>query len=142
MALELRDGLPGAFLSAMVAATRDSQPTLTSASDLAASARGAPLAQSVVATLALGRPVGAVRTAEVEDAISSALRATGTAHLRELEGYLAVEAPTERKATMARMRTALDRVDLAAMSSTIARGGDIVLHRSRPIPLSLDEDVR
>lgn len=116
--------------------------TLTAARDLAERARGAPLAQRLATALAIRRPVGGVTVTHVEEAACTAARAIAAAYVRELDGYLAVEAPKERRAAVARMRTSLENVALGELSGAVARGEKIVLTRFCQSPLGTDEDIR
>jgi hypothetical protein len=142
MQQELRAGLPPAFQSALRSATRDRQPTLTSALDLAGSARGAPLAVAVATTLALRHPTGAVNPKHVGDAVCTVAQATAAAYVRELDGYLAVEAPRDRKRAVARMEAVLGTVDLPTMAQQIVRGEQVSVRRYTKKRLGADEDVR
>lgn len=142
MQQELRSGLPAEFQSALRAATLGNQPTLTAAHDLAASARGAPLAIAVATTLAIRQPTGAVNSAHVSDAVCTAARATAAAHVRELDGYLAIEAPRERKATVARIEAVLGGVDLQPVAQQIARGEEVTVSRFSKKAFEPDEDLR
>lgn len=142
MERELRDCLPKAFGSAVAAAADARHPTLTSAGDLADSARGSGLAREITEALRRHRPAGAISANDVADAVSQAARSTAASHLRELDGYLAVEAPRERRAVMNRMRACLDKVDLPRLGLAVARGERISVTRRRLGSLDLDEDVR
>lgn len=142
MEQELRSGLPAGFHSALRTATRGNQPTLTAARDLAGSARGAPLAVAVAATLATRQPRGAVSSAHVIDAVCTAVRASAAAYVRELDGYLALEAPRDRKPTVARLKAALGRVDLQPSAQKVARGEEVTVSRFSRKTLGTDEDLR
>jgi hypothetical protein len=142
MERELRVGFPSSFRTELAKATKHRQVTLTATRDLEESARGAPLAQRLAAELAMRRPTGGIAGAHVEEAACTAARSLAAAYLRELDGYLALEAPRERRAAMVRMRSSLRKVDVAGLGRAVANGEKISVTRFSRKRLDSEEDVR
>lgn len=138
----LRDGLPPAFRLALAEATDSRQLSLTGAQDFAERCRGAGLARDVAVALQVVRPSGAIRTEDVVTAVCAATQTNVGAHLRELDAYLATEAPRGRRATMDRIRGSFENANLRRLAEAVAQGQKLTVTRGQRNWLDIDEDIR